>query len=94
MSIEMPAVEVYALASMLGDASTDAEEIGSRLGGAPQVGGPLQPVLEGFLDGHRTAGRALAGELRWLGSTVAAVADSWARLDEALLRPSGRRSAE
>jgi hypothetical protein len=94
MSIEMPAAEVYALATTLRGCSTDAEEIGGRLDGAPQVGGPLQPALEGFLDSHRTAGRALGGELGWLGSTIAAVADSWVALDEAVLRPSGRESAE
>ena len=33
---------------------------------------------------------ALAGELRWLGGTVSAVADSWLGLDEVLLSARGR----
>jgi hypothetical protein len=32
---------------------------------------------------------AVAGELRWLGGTVAAVADSWLGLDGSLLAPPG-----
>jgi hypothetical protein len=40
------------------------------------------------------AGRALAGELDWLGTTVGAVADSWLRLDGALLPPHGWTRAE
>jgi hypothetical protein len=54
----------------------------------------LQSAVEAFLDGHRTAGRALAGELAWLGATVAAVADSWLALDRALLASRDRMSAE
>ena len=39
---------------------------------------------------HRAAGQAFAGELDWLASTVTDVADSWLRLDRALLgRPAG-----
>jgi hypothetical protein len=45
---------------------------------------------EVFLDSHRTAGRALAGELRWLGDAVAAVADSWLTFDGTLLDRAGR----
>ena len=57
------------------------------------MGGPLQPAVDAFLDCHRTAGLALAGELRWLGSTIAAVADSWVRLDGALVAPAARMRA-
>ena len=38
--------------------------------------------------------RALAGELGWLGDTVAAVADSWLALDGALLAAHGRARAD
>jgi hypothetical protein len=94
MSIEMPAAEVHALADTLRGAAGKAEEIGTRLDRAGDVGDTLQPVVEAFLDGHRTAGRALAGELAWLGATVAAVADSWLALDRGLLASRGRACAE
>ena len=94
MSIEMPAVEVYGLASTLRGSASDAEEIGGRLSGRPHVGGPLQAPVEAFLEGHRAAGSALAGELRWLGDTVAAVADSWVRLDGTVVPTFGRAAAE
>jgi hypothetical protein len=94
MSIEMPAAEVHALAGTLREAAGNAEEIGPRLDRAGNVGHALQPAVEAFLDSHRAAGRALAGELAWLGATVAAVADSWLALDRALLASRGRASAE
>ena len=94
MSIEMRALEVRSLAATLRDAAGEADWIGVRLAGARSVGGALQPAVEAFLECHRTAGLALAGELRWLGSTVAGVADSWVRLDGALVRPAGRMRAE
>jgi hypothetical protein len=93
MSIEMRALEVHALAATVRDAAGEADWIGVRLAGAPAVGGPLQPAVDAFLDCHRTAGLALAGELRWLGSTIAAVADSWVRLDGALVAPAARMRA-
>ena len=55
-----------------------------------EVGGGVQAAIETFLESHRAAGRALVGELAWLGDTVAAVADSWLRLDGALLPSHGR----
>jgi hypothetical protein len=91
MSIEMPAAEVYGLASTLRGSASDAEEIGSRLGGRPLVGGPLQAPVEAFLESHRAAGSALAGELQWLGTTVASVADSWLHLDGTVLSSHGHR---
>jgi hypothetical protein len=94
MSIEMRALEVHALAATLRDVAGEADWIGVRLAGDPAVGGSLQPAVEAFLECHRTAGLAVAGELRWLGSTVAAVADSWVRLDGALVAPAGRIRAE
>jgi hypothetical protein len=90
MSIEIPAAEVYGLANALRGAVGDAEEIGVRLRKTPQVGPGLQAAVETFLESHRAAGRALAGELGWLGDTVAAVADSWLRLDGSLLGPCRR----
>jgi hypothetical protein len=94
MSIEILALEVHALAGTLRDTAGEADLIGVRLAGARAMGGPLQPAVDAFLDCHRTAGLALAGELRWLGSTVSAVADSWIRLDGALVAPAGRMRAE
>jgi hypothetical protein len=94
MSIEMPAAEVYALADRLRAAVGDAEEIPVRLRGTPQAGPGLQVAVESFLESHRAAGRALAGELAWLGDTVAAVADSWLALDGSLLAPSGGAQGE
>ncbi len=94
MSIEMPAAEVHALAGTLRGAAAHAEEVAPRLDGAGDVGELLQPGVEAFLDSHRTAGRALAGELGWLGATVAAVADSWLALDGGLLASRGRAAVE
>ena len=82
------------MAGTLRGAAGDAEEIAARLHGAGDVGDDLQPAVEAFLDSHRTAGRALAGELAWLGATVAAVADSWVALDRGLLASPGRTAAE
>lgn len=90
MPIEMRAAEVYRLADTLRGAAGVAEEIGVRLGGSPRVGGGLQSAVDAFLDSHRAAGRAFAGELDWLAGTVTDVAHSWLRLDGTLLaRPGG-----
>jgi hypothetical protein len=94
MSIEMPAAEVYRLANTLRGAVGEAEEISVRLRETPVVGGALGAAVESFLESHRAAGRALAGELAWLGDTVAAVADSWLRLDGSLVPSRGRARAE
>jgi hypothetical protein len=88
--IEVPPAEVYALAGRLGDQSGLAAEVAARLGTPPAVGGPLQPALVEFLFCHRTAAHALAGELDWLGSTLAAVVDSWLGLDRGVLGSTGR----
>jgi hypothetical protein len=85
MSIEMPAAEVYGLANALRGAVADAEEMSVRLRDVPRVGGGTEPAVAAFLESHRAAGRALAGELSWLGDTIAAVADSWLGLDGTLL---------
>lgn len=94
MSIEMPAAEVRALAGTLRAAAADGEEIAPRLDVGGDVGPTLQPAVEAFLDAQRTAARALAGELGWLGATVEAVADSWLALDRGLLASRGRACAE
>jgi hypothetical protein len=94
MSIEMPAAEVYRLANTLRGAAGDAEQIGDRLRETPDVGVDLRAAVESFLESHRAAGQALVGELAWLGDTVAAVADSWLRLDGSLVAPHGRARAE
>ena len=86
MSIEMRAAEVHALAASLRRSSDDADQIGVRLSRPPLVGGNLQPAVLAFVDGQRTAGRALVGELEWLGMTIAGVADDWLRLDAGLVR--------
>jgi hypothetical protein len=94
MPIDMPAAEVLAMAASLRRSAADADEIGVRLRGTHSVGGDLQPAVEAFVESHRVTGEVLAGELRWLGVTIAGVADSWLRLDGALVRARGRMSAE
>jgi hypothetical protein len=94
MSIELPAVEVYALAEELRSRAAEADEAQQRLARPADVGGRLQSAVEAFLVSHRTAGQALAGELRWLGDTVTVVADSWLALDGALLARVRRPGAE
>jgi hypothetical protein len=89
-TIDVPPEQVYALAAHLGEQAPVAEEVAARLGTRPHVGGPLQPALEDFLLCHRTAAHALAGELHWLGSTLAAVVDSWLHLDGSVLAPRGQ----
>jgi hypothetical protein len=90
MTIDVPPAEVYALAEGLTAQAALAEEIVGALTGPVAVGGPLQPAIDGFLACHRSGATALAGELRWLGGTLAAVADSWLALDGSLLAPHGR----
>lgn len=91
MTIEMPAAEVHALAAALEEEAATAEEAAARLPhGADGAGPDLVGAVEEFLDCHRVGAGALAGELRWLGGTVSAVADSWLGLDEVLLAARGR----
>ena len=89
-TLRVPPEEVYALAAALGDQAYPAEDVAARLASAPAVGGPLQPALEDLFACHRTAARAVAGELRWLGGTLSAVVDSWLGLDGSLLAPRGQ----
>jgi hypothetical protein len=89
-TIEVPPDQLVALAATLADLSREAQQTGSDLSGAPAVGRDLQFTVEGFLGDHRTAAAALAGELQWLGTTVGAVARSWAQLDHDLLAADRR----
>lgn len=90
MSIEMRAAEVYRLADTLRGAADEADLLGRRLRETPQVDGGLQTAVAHFLESHRAAGRAFAGELAWLAGTVTDVANSWLHLDRTLVgRPHG-----
>jgi hypothetical protein len=89
-TLRVPPEEVYALAAGLGEQAYPADDVAARLAGAPAVGGPLQAALEDLFTCHRTAARAVAGELRWLGTTISAVVDSWLDLDGSLLGPRGQ----
>jgi hypothetical protein len=90
MSIEMPAAKVHALADGLRSRAAEADEAQHRLSTPASVGGPLQPAVEAFLSGQCVASQAVAGELRWLATTITAVADSWLALDGALLERRGQ----
>jgi hypothetical protein len=88
MSIEVVPAELYALAGVLRAA---ADRAGRAAAEIPDdaVGGPVGPPLQAFTETLRTAAGCLAGELRWLGSTVAGTADSWLGLDGSLLPRRG-----
>jgi len=92
-TLVVPAAEVRALGATLGQLAGDADDAGARLARAPAVGPRLQAAVEEFLACHRTAAAAVAGELRWLGTTVRAVAGSWETLDRTLLGAAGRPQA-
>jgi hypothetical protein len=95
MTIEMPAREVHALAhALLAQAETADEARGYLASTGNGDLGALAVAVEAFVDDHRVAAEALAGELRWLGGTVSAVADSWLGLDEVLLAARGRAPRE
>jgi hypothetical protein len=87
VSIEMPVERVRALGRSLEDAAGTVDDARARLVDDGDVDGLLRTPVELFLDRHRTLATALAGELRWLGPTVAGIADAWEQLDAALLLP-------
>jgi hypothetical protein len=89
VSIELPAEEVRALGRSLSASADTAEEVRGRLHDDGDVDGPLGTPVALFLECCAALATALAGELRWLGGTVTAVADSWVQLDAALLPPAG-----
>jgi hypothetical protein len=90
MSIQLPAAEVYGLARALWAAEVTAQDFGNGLGDPGDVGAHLSTAVEAFLECQRMTGRALAGELRWLGDTVDAVADSWLGFDATVLATHAR----
>ena len=94
MSIEMRASEVYRLAETLRGAAGVAEDIAVHLRGTRRVDGGLQAAVDAFLESHRAAGQVFAGELAWLAGAVTDAADSWLRLDAAILGPPGGGIAE
>jgi hypothetical protein len=89
MTIEVPPERLYALADVLRSQGDEADDVAARLAGAPDVPGPLATAVGALLEAHRVAAGAVAGELRWLGGTIAATADSWLGLDGSLLAPRG-----
>ena len=90
MTIEVPPEQLYALAAALRAQGDEADDVAARLGVAtPEVAVTLAAAVTAFLEAHRVAGGAVAGELRWLGGTIAATADSWVGLDGSLLGPWG-----
>ena len=89
MTIQVPPEQLYALGDALRGHAEEAEDVAARLSGAAEVAGPLAGAVAAFLEAHRVAGDAVAGELRWLGGAIAATADSWLGLDAALLAPRG-----
>jgi hypothetical protein len=89
-TISVPAAAVRVLGVTLAQLAGDADDAGGRLAPGRALGPRLQAAVEDFLICHRTAAGALAGELRWLGAAVGAVADSWEALDATLLGAAGR----
>ena len=88
-TIRVPPQQSRALAAALTAQGHEAAGVAGRLAGAPSPGPALRAAVEDFLACHRAAADALAGELRWLGGTLASVADSWEGLDARLLGPRG-----
>jgi hypothetical protein len=88
--LQLPIPEVYGLARSLRSSAATADDSGSRLGPGLDVDGPLAEPVAALLDCHRTLAAAVAGELRWLGTTVAVVADSWVELDATVVPAHGR----
>ena len=89
MTIQVPPEQLYALADVLRSQGDEADDIAARLTGPAELPGALAGAVGAFLEAHREAGAAVAGELRWLGGTIAATADSWLGLDGSLLAPRG-----
>jgi hypothetical protein len=89
MSIEVPVLEVLALADRL----RRAAELGPRAAGRPAPpadAGELAPDLRRFHDAVDLAARALGTELEVLGDAVEAAGRSWLALDADLLRHRGQ----
>ena len=88
-SIAVPPEQLYGLAESLRAQAEAATDAAARFAVPASVGGPLQAAVQGFLECHRSAAGAVAGELQWLGGAIAAIADSWLGLDGSLLAPRG-----
>jgi hypothetical protein len=84
MSVEVPVLEVLALADRLRAAAAAGHEAAARLSPAGDLGS-LTWVAGSFLACVELAARGAAAETEALGTTVAAVAESWLALDGALL---------
>ena len=82
----MPAEQVRALGRSRTGLAGNVDEVRARLVDDGDVHGPLRTPVELFLDRHRLLATALAGELRWLGTTVVGGADAWAQLDAGLVQ--------
>lgn len=89
VTIQVPPDELYALADTVHAAAESVAGVPTRLGDGA-VGSDLQPAVIGFCEAAVAAATFLAADLDWLGSTIAGVADSWARLDVSLLATAGR----
>jgi hypothetical protein len=93
VSIELPAEQVRALGRSLSGRAGTADEVRGRLADDGDVDGPLRAPVAALLDCQGAVATALAAELRGLGATVTAVADSWVQLDAALLASVSRAPA-
>lgn len=89
MTIEVSPAELYALAGRLQATADQVAGVPARLDGTSGTG-DLAPALSTFTAEVGAAAALLGGELDWLGSTVAGVADSWTGLDSGLLAPRGQ----
>lgn len=85
----MPVEQVRALGRSLGGRAGTAAEVRARLLERAGVDGPLGAPVELFLECSGTLAAALTAELDRLGATVTGVADSWVRLDAALVPGRG-----
>ena len=88
MTIEVPPGQLYDLADELTATSSTVAAVPARLGDGA-VGGDVEPALVSFCAAAAAAATLVAGELDWLGTTIAAVADAWLGLDGSLLAPPG-----
>ena len=89
MSIDVPVLEVFALADRLRAAAEPGYDAAARL--EPAAGaGAIAAALDDAFDAFRMAARAVAVETDDLGDAVDAVARSWMALDAGLLARRGQ----
>lgn len=89
MTIEVPAVELYAVAATLRAGSERAVDARVWLDAPVDVGGDVQAGVASFAETARIAVVAVGGELDWLGRVLVQTADSWLGLDGSLLPVRG-----